>query len=170
MTRGIERGLDYLARVQRSDGAWLPLWFGNQEAPGDENPTYGTARVLLALQVIGGEKVGPMQRRGTQWLLTAQNADGGWGGDKNVPSSIEETALALSALNSEAKEDTTNETLKTALHKGRHWLARQTENGQEFAPSPIGFYFAKLWYFEPLYPLIFTVGSLIKQPLAEPAE
>jgi squalene-hopene/tetraprenyl-beta-curcumene cyclase len=27
-------------------------------------------------------------------------------------------------------------------------------------PSPIGLYFAKLWYYEKLYPLIFTVASL----------
>jgi squalene-hopene/tetraprenyl-beta-curcumene cyclase len=27
-------------------------------------------------------------------------------------------------------------------------------------PSPIGFYFAKLWYYEKLYPLIFTVSAL----------
>ncbi len=26
--------------------------------------------------------------------------------------------------------------------------------------SPIGFYFAKLWYYERLYPLIFTVAAL----------
>jgi hypothetical protein len=26
--------------------------------------------------------------------------------------------------------------------------------------SPIGFYFAKLWYYEKLYPLIFTVSAL----------
>jgi len=26
--------------------------------------------------------------------------------------------------------------------------------------SPIGFYFAKLWYYEKLYPIIFTVGAL----------
>lgn len=29
-------------------------------------------------------------------------------------------------------------------------------------PAPIGFYFAKLWYYERLYPLIFTVGALGK--------
>jgi squalene-hopene/tetraprenyl-beta-curcumene cyclase len=29
-----------------------------------------------------------------------------------------------------------------------------------FEPSPIGFYFAKLWYYEELYPVIFTVGAL----------
>src|SRR5262249_53006441 len=31
-------GLDYLARTQRPDGSWLPLWFGNQHAPDDINP------------------------------------------------------------------------------------------------------------------------------------
>src|SRR5262245_33883970 len=31
----------FLSRAQRADGAWTPLWFGNQFAPGDENPTYG---------------------------------------------------------------------------------------------------------------------------------
>ena len=27
-------------------------------------------------------------------------------------------------------------------------------------PTPIGFYFAKLWYFEKLYPIIFAVAAL----------
>jgi squalene-hopene/tetraprenyl-beta-curcumene cyclase len=30
-------------------------------------------------------------------------------------------------------------------------------------PSPIGFYFAKLWYYERLYPRIFTVAALKRQ-------
>ena len=37
-------GVKYLSVSQREDGAWVPLWFGNQSAPGEENPTYGTAR------------------------------------------------------------------------------------------------------------------------------
>src|SRR5205807_6954399 len=44
--RAIKKGLRYIARHQRPDGSWLPLWFGNQHAPNEENPTYGTARVL----------------------------------------------------------------------------------------------------------------------------
>src|SRR5262249_7231790 len=43
----------FLARAQRPDGSWLPLWFGNQHAPDDENPTYGTARVLAAYRDLG---------------------------------------------------------------------------------------------------------------------
>ena len=35
-----------------------------------------------------------------------------------------------------------------------------TAGGTRFDPSPIGLYFAQLWYAEKLYPLIFTVGAL----------
>jgi squalene-hopene/tetraprenyl-beta-curcumene cyclase len=43
---------------------------------------------------------------------------------------------------------------------GLSWLLHQFDNGKLMEPSPIGFYFAKLWYFEKLYPLIFTVAAL----------
>ena len=36
----------------------------------------------------------------------------------------------------------------------------RVEDGTFTDPSPIGFYFAKLWYFEKLYPIIFTVAAL----------
>ena len=39
----IGRGLQYLHRVQRSDGSWIPLWFGSQKAPGQTNPVIGTS-------------------------------------------------------------------------------------------------------------------------------
>jgi squalene-hopene/tetraprenyl-beta-curcumene cyclase len=41
-----------------------------------------------------------------------------------------------------------------------NWLMEAIESGAWREPSPIGFYFAKLWYFERLYPLIFTAGAL----------
>ena len=40
------------------------------------------------------------------------------------------------------------------------WLVEAVESGRFRDPTPIGFYFAKLWYFEKLYPLIFTVAAL----------
>ena len=36
----------------------------------------------------------------------------------------------------------------------------KVEDGTFVNPSPIGFYFAKLWYFEKLYPVIFAVSAL----------
>jgi hypothetical protein len=32
-------------------------WFGNQHAPNDTNPTYGTARVVLGLQQLAARHV-----------------------------------------------------------------------------------------------------------------
>jgi squalene-hopene/tetraprenyl-beta-curcumene cyclase len=36
----------------------------------------------------------------------------------------------------------------------------QVEAGGLKKPTPIGFYFARLWYYEKLYPIIFTVAAL----------
>ena len=95
--RDVDHGLEFLETRQQLGGSWLPLWFGNQHSPKEENPVYGTARVLAAyrdLDMINGERA----QRGIAWLMGAQNADGGWGGAAGAPSSIEETALALEAL------------------------------------------------------------------------
>jgi squalene-hopene/tetraprenyl-beta-curcumene cyclase len=149
--------LGYLAKTQRADGAWVPLWFGNQHAPEDENPVYGTSRVVLALEALGDlPQIEALRSRGVQWLLAAQNSDGGWGGDREVASSIEETALAVQALSA---ADAPSSEARLALQRGVSWLVEHTEGGTSFPPSPIGFYFAKLWYYEELYPLIFAVAA-----------
>jgi squalene-hopene/tetraprenyl-beta-curcumene cyclase len=149
----VPRGLEYLARTQRPDGSWLPLWFGNQHAPDDENPTYGTARVLAAYRDLDKMNTDPA-RRGVAWLLRAQNPDGGWGGALDVASSVEETALAVEVLLDAGPEAT------DAVNRGLAWLVQRVELGGLYNPTPIGFYFAKLWYFEKLYPMIFTVAAL----------
>ena len=211
------RALAYLERSQTADGAWVPLWFGNQWDAREENPLYGTSRVVLALAELaarGHEPARRMMARGAGWLLAAQNWAGAWGGSPAARPSIEETALAVEALatvlnsfgtrNSElgtrnAKrnpwpsvsrsefrvprsgfrapgsalhaergghatlaEDTgiPVESIKAALARGAEWLIRQTGEGTQFPPAPIGFYFAKLWYYERLYPVIFTVAAL----------
>jgi squalene-hopene/tetraprenyl-beta-curcumene cyclase len=149
----IDGGTSYLARSQRPDGSWLPLWFGNQHAPGDENPTYGTARVLAAYRDLDKMDTEPA-RRGVAWLLSAQNCDGGWGGAPGVPSSMEETALAVEVLLDAGPR------AEAAVNKGLAWLVEHVEAGGLNNPTPIGFYFAKLWYFEKLYPMIFAVAAL----------
>jgi squalene-hopene/tetraprenyl-beta-curcumene cyclase len=146
-----DKALAYLSKQQRADGSWLPLWFGNQHAPDDINPVYGTARVLAAYRDLKLADA-PECRRGVEFLLSAQNADGGWGGAKDCPSSVEETALAVEVLHGLANGE--------AVQRGVAWLVEAVESSRFRDPSPIGFYFAKLWYFEKLYPLIFTVAAL----------
>jgi squalene-hopene/tetraprenyl-beta-curcumene cyclase len=163
------RGISYLRRYQREDGAWAPLWFGNQHAADEVNLTYGTSRVLLATPRIRSDTWRESVKSAVGWLCRAQNTDGGWGGAAGTPSSIEETALAVEAL---ATITGTEKTVPdTVLLRGIQWLIDHTARGTRFEPTPIGFYFAKLWYFEKLYPLIFTVAALggYKRLLTKPA-
>ena len=135
----------FLTRNQRPNGSWTPLWFGNEHAERQENPTYGTARVLQANGLDAPAAF--------EWLRQNQNRDGGWGGGPGTPSTIEETSLALQALAS------TND---PAIGRGLEWLVAATDEGRKTPPSPIGLYFASLWYYEELYPLIFSTGAAIR--------
>jgi len=144
-------GFRYLACQQQASGAWLPLWFGNQHHPREENPTYGTSRVLLAYQ---GSSVQDREEywRGVRWLVDQQHTDGSWSGTFGLPPSVEETALAVAAL---AGEPATRD----QAERGLRWLGDQIRQGTIGRASPIGFYFAKLWYSEKLYPLVYAASA-----------
>lgn len=149
----IARGMAYLRRVQRSDGTWVPLWFGNEHSADEQNATFGTARVLMVYREF---EMCAELRRGIAALCALQNGDGGWGGATGTPSSVEESSLALESLASFAHESA----VRSAVSRGVDWLLNQVESGTWKNPSPIGLYFAKLWYFEKLYPVIFSVAAL----------
>ncbi|VTS06705.1 prenyltransferase/squalene oxidase repeat-containing protein [Tuwongella immobilis] len=154
MQRAISAGFRYLQSQQRADGSWLPLWFGNQHSATEDNPTYGTARVLAAYRDAGRTGEAAAQT-GAKWLHSLQNRDGGWGGDAHTPSSVEETALAVEALM--AMDDAA---WNPAIERGLTYLAQRIHEGAHLTATPIGFYFAKLWYFEQCYPLTFGLSAL----------
>ncbi len=192
----------FLTRHQRSDGSWLALWFGNQDHPHEENPVYGTARVLLA--AADGFLSDDAVLRGCEYLIRSQNLDGGWGGgpsllpwmnrqsaagaggdsEPRLISSVEETAVAIEALTAIFGENgrfsaaalknfgkDSPDFAQTGPHGGKNgqreaiirgveFLLQSVHDGRHRVPWPIGFYFAKLWYHEKLYPLVFTVAAL----------
>ena len=152
LARAISRGLNYLSSRQRPDGSWVPLWFGNQQAPEHRSPVLGTSRVLLAWAELDRDAEEALLW--LQFLAAAQNDDGGWGGAAGVPSTVEETALAISALSHWPQE------CHTALQRGLDYLLQRIENGDWTRPAPLGLYFASLWYSEELYPIIWTVEAL----------
>ena len=164
------RGRRYLSKTRRADGTWLPLWFGNQHEADDENPVYGTARVGLLNGAVDA-------------LPDRRSADGGWSGGTSPNCSVEETAVALQALATAAAADDRSRLRSRLVRRlGRNpftgddlWISRsldapiagaaeylcsRVEDDSFAEPAPIGFYFAKLWYFEKLYPVIFTVHAL----------
>jgi squalene-hopene/tetraprenyl-beta-curcumene cyclase len=116
--------------------------------------------VVLALQQLkerGFDVDAEVLARGEAALVALQLGDGGWGGGRagcgqGMESSVEETGLCLEAL--------AGSTHREALEKGVEWMVDRVERGEGMLPCPIGFYFAKLWYFEKLYPMVAAVAGL----------
>ncbi len=196
--RARQRALAFLRRRQRSDGRWVPLWFGNQDDPEEDNPIYGTGRVLLA--VAHEPSMAEPVARAIDYLLAQQNPDGGWGGGRSrrqwliargyhaaenagkesVTSSVEETAVAVEGLvavlqaglqpngaaadaASLAGENGSSPRVagcREAIIRGVDYLANAIESAEHQEPWPIGFYFAKLWYHERLYPVVLPMAAL----------
>ena len=233
----------YLSRQQHDDGSWSPLWFGNQDRMDEDNPVYGTAKVLSASREVIQLSIDQaasvqMLGRGANYLIQSQNNEGGWGGgassasvyeqggagpslkpqpglDRKRISTVEETAIAIEGLilfrqaihgheNSQlpmrdqtlstpkdpqarpspsfvhdqdergsfphgiglkcegalSQDCTTTETLDPVILLGLKWLCDAIDAGLHETSFPIGFYFAKLWYHERLYPLVFSVSTL----------
>jgi len=162
ISRSLSRALDFLEKNQREDGSWLPLWFGNQHAADHTNPVYGTARVLSylndALECKGLDnilrsRIKKMCRNAAVFLVSVQNPDGSWGGNPGVNGSIEETALAVTAL---CPDDYLNQ-----VQNGLLWLEKKIQS-EGFVASPIGLYFATLWYSEKLYPVTAMMECLVR--------
>ncbi len=172
IVRSGKRAIEYLNKSQRADGSWVPLWFGNEHAPDENDPVHGTAMVVLALaNVIRAH--GPARRAlhwGVEFLIASQHPSGGWGGARGVDPTVEETAGAVHAmavcLNLLALPDNYLSILVEPVQRGTRWLIEQTRNGTTFPAAPIGLYFARLWYHEKMYPVVWSLSALKQCRLA----
>ena len=110
----VERAASWLVNTQRKDGTWVDRWTTGY--------VLSTACVASALASLQDESCVLATRRAVDWLLVAQNSDGGWGSQQpvsifprfpvgrragvldkppspnNAKSTVIETATALTAL------------------------------------------------------------------------
>ena len=114
-------GLDYLRRTQLADGSWYGRW--------GMNYIYGTWSVLCALHAAGVSPEALEMKKARDWLISIQNADGGWGEDgtsykleyrgyEPAPSTASQTAWALIGLMAAGAAD------HPAVAKGIDFLLR----------------------------------------------
>jgi squalene-hopene/tetraprenyl-beta-curcumene cyclase len=85
----LERAVAYLRAGQEESGCWFGRW--------GTNYIYGTWSVLMALAAAGFTAADPCVGRAVCWLLSCQNADGGWGESND---SYQDPALAGGGLGS----------------------------------------------------------------------
>ncbi|WP_150568121.1 squalene--hopene cyclase [Pandoraea morbifera] len=96
-----ELALKYILDDQEADGSWYGRW--------GMNYVYGTWSAMCGLQAAGLSPEHPALARAAQWLMSIQNADGGWGEDgdsykleykgyESAPSTSSQTAWALLGL------------------------------------------------------------------------
>lgn len=125
----VNRALEYLKAEQESDGSWFGRW--------GVNYIYGTSGVLAALALVKPQKFQAEIQNGAQWLVSCQNADGGWGetcrsyNDPSLkgqgPSTASQTAWALIGLL--AAGEGTGTYHRSALERGVDYLVTTQKGG-----------------------------------------
>ena len=144
----------YLKSVRREDGAFIPLWFGDQQSPTKEAPIYGSAVVLEHLAGLDE----PFLEKTKAFLLAQQHSTGGWGSTETPHDDVTVTARVVAALKPYPEA-------QTAVSRAREFLRPFAENPETIPPEPIGLYFAHLWYSEELYGPIFLLGAFADQEI-----
>ncbi|WP_194163323.1 squalene--hopene cyclase [Pseudoroseomonas oryzae] len=153
--------LGFLLREQLADGSWFGRW--------GVNYIYGTWSALCALNAVGTEEVAPAIRRGAEWLLAIQNADGGWGeacdsykldyrSYEAAASTASQTAWALLGLMAAGEVD------HPAVARGIAWLqAQQDDDGLWSQEAHTGGGFPRVFYLRYHgYPKFFPLWALAR--------
>ena len=152
--KSMKRMLLWMKKVQQPDGSWIPLWFGDQDTKDERSPVYGTAVAVEHLNVSSNLLAKELAAKGAVYLVSVQNEDKGWGGDKGVRSKINLTAKAISALSAFSTP------YRDAIEKGFGYIYNAYQSGELEKREPVGLYFARLWYSEEMYNITFVLKAL----------
>ena len=147
--RILERALAYLTEAQRYDGSFASIWF--REA------TAGTASVLEALADLDLLHT-LMATRARDYLLRAQNDDGGWAGLRMQASTAEETAWAMLAL----LRCPSDERIRASVARGVDWLVQHQREDGTWAEWPLGLYYSAMWYSDSYYAVTLPARALAR--------
>lgn len=108
MNEALDLAAEALLAARRADGSWQ-----------DTLPSAATATgsCVIALQLADPAGSRRLIERGADWLLRAQDADGGWGEAVGAPATINATGMAIAALNLVAPGRAAD-----AVARGLKWL------------------------------------------------
>lgn len=67
----VQRAVEFLKKQQWTNGAWWGRWVVNYLS--------ASAFVLMGLKLVGVNMQEPWVQRAVRWMISKQNADGGWG-------------------------------------------------------------------------------------------
>ena len=138
----IDRGVAYLRNSQEADGSWFGRW--------GVNYIYGTWQAVEGLRAVGIAADDPAVRSAANWLVSRQQADGGWGEspDSYADPSLagrgtptpSQTAWAVAGLVAAGRLD-------GAAADGVRWLVDRQASDGDFAESEFtGTGFPKVFY------------------------
>ena len=158
-SRRVEAAISYLLQEQETDGSWFGRW--------GVNYIYGTSGVLSALSLIAPRRCAKEIAQGAAWLVSCQNADGGWGetcasyNDSRLKgtgvSTASQTAWALIGILA-ATEATSFEAI-TAVERGIEYLIQTqgkdgTWNEDYFTGTGFpGHFYLKYHLYQQYFPL-----------------
>lgn len=152
------RAVLWLRDQQESDGAWFGRW--------GVNYVYGVGSVVPALMAAGVPEDDPAIARALEFLVSHQNADGGWGEDirsyddpslrASGHSTASQTAWALLAFTAAGRASD-----EAACRGANYLVATQRSDGNWDEPFYTGTGFPGDFYINyHLYRLVFPVSAL----------
>lgn len=160
----VDRGIAYLRRAQRADGAWFGRW--------GVNYVYGTWQAIEGLRAVGLAADDPAVACGADWLVGHQQSCGGWGetcdsyaderlAGVGVPTASQ-TAWAVAGLVAADRAH------GREARRGVQWLvSRQAEDGGWDEKEFTGTGFPKVFYLRyHYYPIYFPLMALARWSLA----